>query len=74
MIREGSRYLALTIPVGEYRPRPEAWAQFHKHLCAMEEMTLRQALMARITIEELPCDLTVGTEEIRNALHVASIP
>ena len=72
MIREGSRYLSLAIPVGEYQPRPQAWARFQKHLQAMAEMACQQALMARITMEELPSDQTVGTEEIRHALHMAS--
>jgi hypothetical protein len=68
MIREGNFYLSLAIPVGDYRPRPEAWERFQAFLKKREDASKMQALMARVKLGELPGDARVSMDELKGAI------
>jgi ribosomal peptide maturation radical SAM protein 1 len=72
MIREGSSFLSLAIPVGDYRPRPEAWGRFQTFLKKRAEANRFQTLMARVTVREMSEDREKGARGTIGSLGASS--
>ena len=69
MIREGSHYLSLAIPVGKYIPSRKTFDRFLRHLNLVKGLSLQKALMQKLRISELPHGVSVSKEEMENTLN-----
>ena len=69
MVREGSSYLSLAIPVGEYRPGPDAWRSFKTFLTKREESSRLEKLMSRVRLMESRSEAKISPDEMRGAMH-----
>lgn len=61
VLKEGSRYLSLAVPVGDYSPASDAYQRFWSHLQRKEGA----CAMARIKIVDLPKGIRITEDELR---------
>jgi hypothetical protein len=64
MIREGTSYLSLAIPVGDYQPGPEAWGRFQTFLRKRGEAIRQESFLSRVRLREIAADQMVSVEEV----------
>ena len=70
MIKDGHSYLSLAIPIGDYKPKKEAFEKFVEFLQAMEMSKQDKSLMERTKVIDLPRDIKISNEEIHRTLKI----
>jgi len=72
VIRDGAKYLSLAVPVGEYRPRPDAFGRFQQSLAERARRGACEALASKLAMVDEPPGTKVGVAELSAALGRAT--
>jgi hypothetical protein len=70
MIKDGHSYLSLAIPIGDYKPKKEAFEKFVEYLQAQEMSEQDKSLVERTKVIDLPRDIKISNEEIHRTLKI----